>query len=533
MILAFGCAQQVGPAGGPKDKNPPKITESEPLNFSTGFSENKIKLRFDEFVQLKDFQNKLIISPPLKKLPEFRIKGKWLELTFDDTLLSNTTYNFQFGDGIADITEGNPLDSNIFVFSTGNKIDSLFVQGKVKNAFNLSPEKNVLVMLYNDFSDSLPILEKPIYFSKTKEDGTFKIQYVKEGKYKIFDLKDGNGNYLFDLPDEQIGFREIPVIAGDTAENELLLFQQDVSKQFLKRAYAEHFGKLVFAFAKPAEKVKIIPLNYSFKKSWFIEELSANKDTLIYWLTGAESLDTLKAQVSEDLQILDTVEIIIPKKDTKEKTRGRGSFPEKLSLSSNANSSQPFDLFSALKIESVNPVKSYDAQKIILVEKNDTVKINIESPDKAMRKFEISHKWKEATEYKILIPPATFFDIYDLQNDTFRLNFKTRKKDDYGNINVKFKIENSERQYIIQLMDGNEKVLQEKFAYGTTTLKFENILVGKYKMKLIYDSSKNSKWDTGNYMKKIQPEKIIYYASPLDLRPKFDLDLEWKIMLDP
>lgn len=533
VIIAFGCAQQVGPSGGPKDTAPPLIVESEPENFSIGYKGNKIKIRFNEFVQLKDLQTKLIVSPPLKETPEFRIKGKTLEIHFSDTLHPNATYNFQFGDGIVDITESNPLDSNIFVFSTGDKLDSLFIQGTVKNAFNLLPEKQVMVMLYSEFNDSLPYVSRPLYFAKTKDDGSFRIQYMREGNYKVFALKDGNGNYFFDLPDEQVGFLEKPLVAGDSIEAELFIFEEDISKQFLKRGYAEHFGKIVFVFAKAAEKAKAIPLNHTFKKAWYLEELTLTKDSLIYWLTETEGIDTLRMQVWDGSEILDTVEIILPKKEDKPATKTRGGktgFPEKLILSTNSKMGQPFDLFSALQIESVHPVASYNASEIILAEKNDTVKIKLEQADKAMRKFELRYPWKESTEYNILIPAGAFKDIYGLQNDTMLINFRTRKKEEYGTINLKFDFGASppQMQYIVQLMDKNENVIQEKFFNKNTTIKFEKVVASQYRLKLIYDLNKNSKWDTGNYLKKQQPEKVLYYSSKVELRPRFDLDIEWK-----
>lgn len=530
--MAFGCAQQVGPSGGPKDTAPPKIVESEPENFSTGFKGNKIKLRFDEFVQLKDLGAKLIISPPLKETPEFRIKGKTLELSFKDTLHLNTTYNFQFGDGIVDITEGNPLDSNLFVFSTGSRLDSLFVRGSVKKAFNLVPEKQIMVMLYRDFNDSLPYLSRPLYFAKTKDDGSFSIQYLKEGKYKIFALKDGNGNYFFDLPDEPVGFTGNPVSAGDSAEIEILLFEEDITKQFLKRGYAEHFGKIIFAFNKPAEKAKAVSLNRSLKKDWYIEELSEKKDTLTYWLTGTEKVDTLQMQVWDGTEILDTVEIILPEKEARPSGKmkgGKGGFPEKLTL--NTNVAQPFDLFKPLQMEAIHPVKSFDFSKIILTEKNDTIKAKPESVGKAMRKFEIRYPWKESTEYSLLIPSGTFTDIYGLQNDTLSITYRTRKKDEYGTINLKMEFDSpaAGNQYIIQLLDKFENLVQEKISTNGTAVKFGKVVVGEYRIKLIYDRNKNSKWDTGNYLKNLQPEKVIYYSSKVELRPRFDLDVAWKI----
>ena len=137
-VLA-SCAQQVTPKGGPKDQTPPKITGSTPENYSTNFTGNTIELEFDEFVQLRNIKQAMVISPPLAKQPETKLRGKRLTITFEDTLRPNTTYIFNLGDGVQDITENNPLDSNVFVFSTGDFLDSLTVTGRIKQAIDLKP----------------------------------------------------------------------------------------------------------------------------------------------------------------------------------------------------------------------------------------------------------------------------------------------------------------------------------------------------------------------------------------------------------
>ena len=38
------------------------------------------------------------------------------------------------------------------------------------------------------------------------------------------------------------------------------------------------------------------------------------------------------------------------------------------------------------------------------------------------------------------------------------------------------------------------------------------------------DTNNNDKWDTGNYLKKIQPEEVIYYPFELELRANWDLN---------
>src|SRR5574344_2265397 len=76
-----GCANTTqGPTGGPKDTLPPVIVGRIPDTALTNFpiSKGKILINFNEYVQLKDANNEVIISPPLKQRPIVKIKKKAL-----------------------------------------------------------------------------------------------------------------------------------------------------------------------------------------------------------------------------------------------------------------------------------------------------------------------------------------------------------------------------------------------------------------------------------------------------------------------
>ena len=124
-LYAISCATIVSPTGGPKDITPPKMLSSQPSDLSTNFNGNKIVLNFDEYIELKTPEKYLLISPPLKDLPDIKIKGHSVVIKLEDSLRVNTTYNFYLGDAIVDISENNPFANFNFAFSTGPDIDSL------------------------------------------------------------------------------------------------------------------------------------------------------------------------------------------------------------------------------------------------------------------------------------------------------------------------------------------------------------------------------------------------------------------------
>ena len=208
----MSCANIVSPTGGPKDITPPVILKSNPANFSYSVNPKLIKIDFDEFIVLKDIASQVIISPFVKNSPEIKTKGKSIIIDIKDTLKPDFTYSITFGNSITDNNEGNILKNYRYVFSTGNAIDTLVVKGIIKNALSLKAEKNIYCFLYNNIYDSVPYKETPTYITQTNETGEFLFTNIKSGSYKIFALNDLNTNFLFDQPNEQIGFIDSLII---------------------------------------------------------------------------------------------------------------------------------------------------------------------------------------------------------------------------------------------------------------------------------------------------------------------------------
>jgi hypothetical protein len=155
FLMVSGCAKVGAPAGGVKDSNPPVYLEAKPENRTVNFSGEEIEITFDEYIQLKDQNKEVLLSPPLKKKPVIRIRDNAIRVTLNNELLAQTTYTLNFGNAISDNNEGNILPDFEFVFSTGNSIDSLSVTGKAVNAEDKKPVKEgTPVMLYENLADS-------------------------------------------------------------------------------------------------------------------------------------------------------------------------------------------------------------------------------------------------------------------------------------------------------------------------------------------------------------------------------------------
>jgi hypothetical protein len=152
IFLSFlwaSCAQQVVPTGGIKDDVPPKVLLYKPDNKTIRFNSDKIVIKFDEYISIKD-PGQIIISPLLKNKPTIESNGKQISVAFlQSKPINNTTYTINFSNSIADVNEGNTLNNFSYVFSTGEYLDSNYVTGKIIQAENTKEEKDILIGLYH------------------------------------------------------------------------------------------------------------------------------------------------------------------------------------------------------------------------------------------------------------------------------------------------------------------------------------------------------------------------------------------------
>ncbi len=154
---------------------------------------------------LKDINKNLIISPPIKNIKRIlpsNIANKFVLIQWADTLQANTTYNFNFGNSIVDNNESNILRYFNFAFSTGDKLDDLYVSGEVKDAMEIKKKtgtnENKLVVGLYQVKDTMNYKQKPYYITKVDEDGYYELNYLSPGKYRIIAFDDENGNSIYD-----------------------------------------------------------------------------------------------------------------------------------------------------------------------------------------------------------------------------------------------------------------------------------------------------------------------------------------------
>ena len=517
IFILINCARTGRPEGGPKDEDAPLFVVANPPYETVNFNDKEIKLNFNEFIKLKDLNKQLIVSPPLKNPLLVSPQGsasKSLTLKILDTLKENNTYIINFGNAIEDNNEGNKLESFKYVFSTGTFIDSLSSAGKVKDAYLNEDLKSTNILLYkidSSFNDSIIYKKKPNYVTSTLDTSLFNFTNLKEGKYLMTALKEVTNDYLFNSRIDKIGFyNDTIVLPKDSIlKNPIVLFRETQPYKF-KRAKEVSKGKIAFGYEGQIKDLQVKLLSKTPDSFKNISKFEIDKDTLNYWFTPFET-DSLNFIITNQ-QVTDTITVKLRKKKID-------------SLLFNSSVGRIIHFRDTLFVETNNPIVAVDTSKISLTDK-DTVSVSYASYiSKKKNKIAFLFNKKPEQKYSLNILPEAFFDIFDQKNDTLIYNFNSKEVEDYGRITIK--IENPFSQnLIIELLEGKDKntLVERKLISKSQEIRFDLLEPKTYYIRAIIDTNKNNRWDTGNYLLKQQPEKVIYFAEELKLRANYFLD---------
>ncbi len=499
------CATPRAPEGGPRDRMPPRLVPEESTpNFQTHFEKQRIELTFDEWIQLRNAFKQVVVSPPLQKPPDISLRGRTVRFDFDDEeeLRAEATYTINFGDAVKDLNEGNPAVDLRFVFSTGDYIDSLSVGGKVIDAFTDEPLPDVLVMLYDDLSDTVVRRERPFYFAATNKQGVFEINNVRSDTFKLFALTDVNLNYLFDLDTEKIGFLEDDNISvTDTTPGKLgIRLFEEVPVSRMMQEETDQYGLVKLVFNRPP-----------FDVQWDYDDLGqtiyskTDGDTLNIWY-DLEQDSSWNIYLRKDTLVFDTLEIkALPKSDF------IASAPLILKKKRSADAVLTIHPLQAVALSFNHPIAGVNAGHIRLLE--DSLMVPVEPTlqlDTADRRtLMVSYSWKEGMSYQLELDSGAVVDMYGLTNDSLRQQYLSEQIRNYGDLTIQIDSLNAQVNYILQLTL-NDKIAKEIYLSERKSYRqsFKTMRPGSYLVTIIEDRNGNRRWDPGDYDERRQAERL-------------------------
>ncbi len=539
VTMIFSCAKIGSPSGGSKDASAPHIKDAEPLNGSVNFNQKSFDIRFDEYVQLNNIQQNLIVSPPFSEKPQVKIKGKGIRVILPEMPRENTTYSFMFLNAIADITERNEIPSLVYAFSTGNQIDSLRISGTVEDAFTTKPVEGIYVMLHAAGNDTAFRTSSPEYLTITDKNGDFEFQYVAEGNYLIYALDDANYSYNFDQPNEKIAFLDsliIPkaeriLVESDSVSEtvffpgnlHLRLFEESQNNQYIKDEFRSHPGRIDIIFQRPEDSV-ISWSSPNLPQNTVISRFSAENDSLSLLIQDKNyaAIDSVELYVSYFTHVdsigrtQDTLLFPYPESDS-----------ESLKIKSNIAQGK-LHYYQKPQFEIPALINDYDVDKISFQYlKNDSTEIMQEISVERIKQgtaLQINSKLLEGETYRIVFDSAAIKDIVGQTNDSLSFEFLYRKLSSYSSL--KLNIDNPNLDFFCELLSGDEAI-QIVMPNADGIVEFKFLEPGTYRVRLVMDENKNGKWDTGFLNIEKQPEHIIYYPGKIELRANWEQETDW------
>ncbi len=551
LSLVSACARQGYPTGGPKDETPPVALGTRPANESRGFDGKEFYIQFDEYVVLKNATENVLVSPPMKEKPEFTTKGKGVLVKLKDTLQANTTYLFQFKDAIADFTEGNLLPSYEYVFSTGEAMDTLMLDGQVVDARNGKAWKeSVTVMAYRVESgerrvenDTMATTVQPDYVTRCDKEGNFAFHYIPEGRYRLVALEDKNRNLRVDATDpvawdttlvashpqarrlaasDSIQDNLLAINAIKQSSNQAITLRLSVpenrQQRILKSEFAEA-GRITIVSQLPMQNPRI-----EDERAQWQWRLNERRDTLTAWCFDAKR-DSARLVIS-DTGLQDTLKL----RYTASRKGGRrmaGAKEEKAPLMKalcEGNKAYYDDLRLAFANPIVEVADSATAEVMHL--KDSTVSRCAVVLDKGGIVARImATDIKSGEQYRVRLAGGLFTDLYGNRSDS--LVFTMTPKD-YGTLSID--IDNRMgAPLVIEVLDSKDTVVASQALARSGNLRFLHLPSGDYRLRAVVDADSNGRWTPGDYRRQRQPEQSVLFEKTLSLREKWEMEERWTV----
>ena len=517
-LTLFNCAKRGTLTGGLKDTIPPVLINANPPLNNINFNSDKITLNFDEYIELKEINDQLIISPPLERkdykiIPENTVTKK-VEIEIKNKLRENSTFTFNFGSSIVDYNEGNPLPFLNYTFSTGNYIDSLKISGFVKDAYEIDSLDFVSIHLYpidSVYNDSTIYNQKPFYVGNTLDSIYFELNSLAPGKYEFIAIKDQSKNYYFDQSFDKIGFFEKPIEIPKDTFFLPVLFKEITNFQWGRaKIINDHHIEFPYYGELGKRRVRILNKFEDGTRSFFTKD--REKATLHFWFTPQKKLDSVVTEV----EFKDSTAVVTLKPFKLEK--------DSLMLEISPSNGSKINFLDTLKIKSNLPIADIN-EDFIQIFDIDTLEIPFSTKiDENLDFIYLNFEKVPNDLYQIQILPNAIKDFLGSTNDTIFHKINTTKIEDYGKLFLTVKSENYKKNYILELINVKGELIRRTKNNLENFYTLEFLPPGEYQIRIIKDANSNGKWDTGNYLKKIQPEEVEYLKRSIIVRANWELN---------
>ncbi|MBK9633727.1 MAG: Ig-like domain-containing protein [Bacteroidetes bacterium] len=524
-ILVFvRCATPSYPTGGERDSTPPKVLSVSPPDSMLNFVGNEIVFKFNEFVQIENPQQTVLITPSPKEFPSIVARKKELVIKFKEALLDSTTYSISFNNGLKDLNEGNPLENFTYVFSTGPTLDSLILKGNLFFSETTTFPPNTFVGLYKNLDDSVLYKQKPDYIFNFKSEGPFQFNNLKAGSFRCFALSDKNFNFIYDLPSEFVGFaKDIIIISADSVQTLDLTLFKSIESKFRISNYSNTFtnGGGFIELNKPIDfntKWALKESNDSLKI--LFSELNEERNIINFWL------DNLKEKVNYKLGLFIKDEMVDSINVVSKSISESNSF---LSLTTTQ--------LNKLKVVDIKPDNILILKSSIPLDSNQCLNeaFLMDSISRRVKKIgylvdnqfiTINDVVLDTSYNQLIFPKNTLVSFNGLTNDSIVFNLKSVKANDLGSLKLSFELPSDSINYIIKIYNTNagfSEIIRVNKVSNFIWFK-ENLFPGNYNLEIVFDENFDGLFTNGSINDFKMPEYKFSYSKPITLKNNWDLE---------
>lgn len=469
LVLLCGCANIVPPTGGKKDTTPPKLVELSPKDSLLNTRVTKISMEFDEFITINEPGKEIQVSPVLPFPLNTVVNGKKLTVKIPDSLLKeNTTYKVSFGNSVKDLNEGNAFKNFNYIFSTGNYFDSLEMFGIVYDAETGNHASGITLLLYdaND-PDSSVVKKKPLYVTNTIDKGRFIFMGLPGMSFRIYALKDDNGNLVYDGEQEKIGFIDSIIVPVDSVSPEkpivLHVFKEIVLPDSLDESDSTQKRTKPGFNKKRADKADEKELRYNVA-------------------VDTSNIEKRTHDVNKPIRI---------------------------------TFSNPIDTFNTERVSVSYDSMGTEVETSYILKRDTTEEVLLLNTD-----------WKENTVYTVRLLKDFAQDTSGLMALPSKHIFRTKGEEDYGVIVIHVPSQYYGNKYLLRLGTEKDSIYQQPITDTSVTLRRLN--PDKYNIRIVADENENGKWDTGDLFAKKQPELVIPYTDVIELKAGWENVIDFK-----
>lgn len=574
-----------GPDGGPYDETPPRVVAMTPRRGQTNVERTRrVTLLFDEAIKLDNAAEKVVVSPPQTETPDIQANGRRITVELQDTLRPNTTYTIDFADAIQDATEGNPFGDFTYYFSTGATVDTMEVAGYVLLAQNLEPQKGYLVGLYSGTADSL-FRTKPLErVARTDSRGRFSIKGVRNGTYRIFALKDMDGDFMWS-PGEALAFTpqtvttsSFPDVRFDTAwvdtirwdsisvipythykpdDVVLLAFAEQSRTRDLLKAVRDEPNHFTTYFTAPSDVAPTISGEDFDATDAFLADANATNDTITYWirrpeLAASDSLtiyytyEATNDSTAAPYLKTDTLELrpkvtnaFLRKQAAQDSARWAKQLARRHKHGDYSQETPPPELlklkerFPATLVPTDNPsvtleepIVALDTSAVHLYLREDSLltPAPFELRPAGLMGFSLFAEWRPGQKYKVEIDSLAITGFSGKRSGKVSRTFTVATAESVGSLFLT--LAGADTTAVVQLLLSDTRVAsQARVSDGRAD--FYYLKPGDYYLRLFYDANGNGRWDTGDFRAARQPERVVYYPEKISIRANWDTELAW------